>query len=118
MHKLLVIALLMTVALQDWQKDVQKMLSEFLACKTPIDDLSPCNVFLSRALIRVYGIHDFESATSGTGHLSANEIAKKVASSSSMWTKLGNADSQATLTEAQGYANRKKAVIAVYEATG
>jgi len=107
-----------TLGAQDWGAEVEKMLHEFMACKSPIDDKSPCNVFVSRALARVYGIHDFESANNGTGHLSANQIADKLAAPGSNWTKLGNAGDQAVLEQAQGYANLKKAVIAVYKGEG
>lgn len=94
----------------EWKTDVQKMLSEYLTCATPIDDQSPCNYFLGRALKRVYGIKDFE--TGPDKYLSANDIADFVAGSDK-WTKLGDASEQATLDSAAGYANAKKAIIAV-----
>jgi hypothetical protein len=87
------------------------MLSEFLACQTPIDDRSPCNYFLARAAKRVYGVDDFLKSTDTP--MSANEIAFFVASDSK-WTSLGKCDFQYNLDQAQGYANLKKPVIAVY----
>jgi len=101
----------------EWQADVNRMLSEFLACKTPIDDRSPCNVFLGRALKRVYGIADFGLPGTPDSFLSANAIADKVATDSN-WTFLGTADVQQKLDQAQGYANLNKAVIAVYKSSG
>jgi hypothetical protein len=100
-----------------WQADVQHMLSEFMACQTPIDDQSPCNVFLGRALQRVYGISDFTDSARPGGYMSANQIATYV-TVDSKWTSLGNASSQANLTQAQGYANLMKAIIATYTAPG
>jgi hypothetical protein len=89
------------------------MLSEFLSCKNPIDDQSPCNYFLGRALARVYDIHDFDAPG---GYMSANAIAVYVKVSGN-WTKIGDATNQDKLTEAQGYANLKKPVIAVRSAS-
>lgn len=102
---------------ETWSRDVNMMLSEFLSCKTPIDDRSPCNVFLARALKRVYNITDFDSLGGTQDYLGANQIADKVAIDPN-WTLLGTADNQETLNEAQGYANLKKAIIAVYKAPG
>src|SRR5262252_5947676 len=75
-----------------WQPRMQRMLQEFLACKAPIDDKSPCNVFLGRALKLVYNIADFDLPGQPDTFLSANEIANKVASANSNWTLLGTAD--------------------------
>lgn len=94
-----------------WQADVQAMLSQFLACQDPIDDQSPCNLFLGRALKRVYAITDFDDGHGGV--ISANAIATYVAVNADKWTSLGPANSQDTLTQAAGYANLGKAVIAV-----
>jgi hypothetical protein len=94
----------------EWQADVEAMLHEFMTCQSPIDDVSPCNRFVGRALKRIYNIDDF---TKPNGEfMTANEIAGAVAASGN-WTKLGNASDQKALNEAQGYANVKKAIIAV-----
>jgi hypothetical protein len=94
----------------DWQADVEAMLHEFMTCQTPIDDASPCNRFVGRALKRVYGIDDFNA---GNGDfMNANQISVTV-KTSGKWTKLGDASTQNALNEAQGYANLKKAIIAV-----
>src|SRR5689334_6259370 len=84
-----------------WQGDVQKMLTEFLACQTPIDDLSPCNVFLGRALHRVFGISDFDDPSNPGSYISANQIATYVAVDNK-WTSLGKASVQSNLDQAQG----------------
>jgi hypothetical protein len=97
----------------EWKKDVEKMLTEFMSCSSPIDDISPCNVFLVRALNRVYGVRDFEKPGAPGGAMTANEIANFVESSTDKWTLLGKAGDQKTLNQAQGYTNLKKAVIAV-----
>jgi hypothetical protein len=96
---------------QEWQKDVDRMLTEFLACQEPIDDISPCNRFLARALKRVYGITDFDKPNGQ--FMTANEIAAFVKLNTDKWTDLGSATTQTALTEAAGQANVKKAIIAV-----
>lgn len=101
---------------EDWKADVEGLLNEFLACKAPIDDRSPCNVFVGRAAKRVYGSADFEVPGKPNAFLSANQIAAYVANSE-RWTKLGTADDQAVLTEAQGHANLRRAIIAVYSSS-
>lgn len=102
----------------EWQADVTRMLSQFLSCQTPIDDRSPCNFFLGRALKRVYGITDFDIPGVPDSFLSANAIADKVAAPDSNWTLLGTANVQDALDQAQGYANLKKPVIAAYKSSG
>jgi hypothetical protein len=86
------------------------MLGEFLTCKSPIDDISPCNYFLGRALMRVYGVNDF--STGADTYMRAAAIAAYVADSDK-WTRLGEATDQSALRSAQGYANLGKPVIAV-----
>lgn len=100
---------------QEWKKDVESMLYEFMQCKEVIDDISPCNHFLGKALKRIYSIDDFERPNQPSQFLTANEVATYV-TTSDKWTLLGPASSQEVLNEAQGYANVKKAVIAVLPA--
>jgi hypothetical protein len=100
----------------DWQADVQALLSQYLACQEPIDDTSPCNRFLGKALKSVYGISDFDVAPND--YMLANDIAIYVATNPDKWTSLGTADSQDALDQAAGYANLQKAVIAVHPGTG
>jgi hypothetical protein len=99
----------------DWQHDVQLMLGEFLTCGGPTPPTTPCNMFLARALKRVYNINDFDRP--GGGYLTANEMADYVLIHTDQWTSLGDAGTQAALTQAQGYANLQKAVIAVFKNT-
>lgn len=94
----------------EWQADVQAMLHQFMSCQTPTDDVSPCNRFVGRALKRIYNIDDFTQANGE--FMTANQIAGAVKTSGN-WTKLGNASEQTALDQAQGYANVKKAIIAV-----
>jgi hypothetical protein len=61
---------------------------------------------------RVYGVDDF--FRSGAP-ISASDIAAYVAVDSK-WTRLGSCDKQYDLDQAQGYANLKKPVVAVYSA--
>jgi len=100
---------------QSWQHDVEDMVSQFLSCQTPIDDQSPCNYFLGRSLKRVYGITDFDDGSGG--FLSANAIATYVQLNTDKWTSLGPAKSQDALTQAAGYANQMKAIVAVQVGT-
>ncbi|WGH75490.1 hypothetical protein P8625_15705 [Tenacibaculum tangerinum] len=97
----------------NWKSDLTNMLHEFLQCNEPIDDISPCNKFVSEALQSAYGVNDFYS-TEKNRHLIANEIYSYL-KTSSKWTLLGKASDQNTLNNAQGYANLKKAVVAVYK---
>ncbi|WP_339810822.1 hypothetical protein [uncultured Imperialibacter sp.] len=94
----------------NWQKEVETALYEFQQCGGPLPSNYPCNQFVAMALKKVYEIDDF---TIGNSYLLANQIADYVSNNSDRWTKLGNADAQAVLNEAQGYANVGKAVIAV-----
>ncbi|MEE4001812.1 hypothetical protein V1T75_15820 [Tenacibaculum sp. FZY0031] len=118
MYTLLVLLLTTyTVAAQElntnWKSDLTNILYQFLQCKEPIDDISPCNKFVSEALKSAYGVNDFYS-TEKNRHMVANEIYKYL-KSSSKWTLLGKANDQNALNSAQGYANIKKAVVAVYK---
>ncbi|WP_162601305.1 hypothetical protein [Occallatibacter savannae] len=97
----------------DWEHDVTDMLNQFLSCQTPIDDRSPCNYFLARAVKKVYSVDDFFLAPDKP--MSANAIAAFVAADQK-WTSLGSCDKQLSLDQAQGYANLKKPVVAVYVA--
>jgi hypothetical protein len=98
-----------------WRTDVERMLQEFLSCAEPIDDRSPCNIFLARALDRVYGIKEFGDPTRPASVMRANEIADYVAARTDLWVPLGTGDKQDSLNQAQEYANRSKAIIAVWK---
>lgn len=96
---------------EEWAKDITNMLSEFQTCGGEISSDTPCNTFLGKAMQKVYHIDDFFQSGS-TSYLSANQIVGYVENSDN-WIFLGEADNQETLTNAQGYANLGKAVIAV-----
>jgi hypothetical protein len=102
-------------ATDDWQKDVEFMLNQFMSCKDPIDDQSPCNYFLARALKRIYNISDFDQPGKPGQYLSANQIGTYLAVSGK-WTKLGIASDQNALNQAKGYADVKKAIVASMQA--
>lgn len=95
----------------NWKKDLSNSLYQFMACDDPTDDLTPCNIFVGESLKKVYLIDDFYSKKLNR-YLLANEIADFL-NTSGIWTKLGNCNDQNALKEAQGYANLKKAVVAV-----
>lgn len=92
------------------REEAEKKLNELLSCSGPMDQYSPCNMFVGRALERLYGVKDFK--TGSDKFLLANEIAAHVATSSD-WVYLGEATDQNALTQAQGYANQGRAIIAV-----
>lgn len=96
-----------------WAREMIAMLHEFKQCQSPIDDKSPCNYFLGRAIKKVFGINDFTEAGAADRYLSADRIAKFVKNPENGWTELGPATDSSALNEAQGYANTGKAVIAV-----
>jgi hypothetical protein len=109
-------AALATIAHEDdWKTDVERMLQEFLSCATPLDDRSPCNVFLARALDRVYRIREFGDPARPETVMRANEIADYVAARQDLWVPLGKGNEQSALDQAQEYANRGKAIIAVWK---
>lgn len=95
----------------EWKKDVEIMLSEFLSCGGPISENSPCNIFLAKAIKRVYGINDFDKGFDK--FMTANEIPSYVMFSDH-WEKLGTANVQSVLNMSQELANQKIPVVAVY----
>jgi len=104
------------VQTDEWKKDLEKILFEFMSCGGPTAPNTPCNEFLGKALKRVYGIKDFDKP--GGRYMVANEMATYVAVNTDQWTLLGKGSEQSALNSAQGYANVKKAVIAVYSNPG
>lgn len=95
----------------NWKKDLETSLYQFMLCDDPLDDISPCNIFVGESLKVVYQIDDFFSEEKQR-YLLANEIFDFL-SDSNAWTLLGKGDSQEALIEAQGYANLGKAIVAV-----
>ena len=99
---------------QPWSKTVKNLLHQFKQCKAPIDDRSPCNYFLSRALEIIYKVTDFKNeGDSSKPYFTANEIEKFVEGNPGIWENLGLATNQKVLDKAQKQANLLKAVIAV-----
>jgi hypothetical protein len=95
----------------DWESKVKMLLNQLMACDEPVDDISPCNRFVGEGLKIVYKVDDLYSEKKKR-YLVSNEIANYLEASDN-WTLLGTADDQDVLNEAQGYANVKKAIVAV-----
>lgn len=95
-----------------WKEELNKSLNEFVNCQTA-GDISLCNKFIGQSLNTVYKVNDFYSEKLGR-YLFPHEIASFV-SENANWTLLGHAYEPDALTEAQKYANEKKAAIAVYK---
>ena len=96
-----------------WEKDLMASFDEFLSCTSTTEgDLDICGVYTGESLSTVYQVKDFYSKRLGR-YLVASEIAKFL-KENKQWTVLGHAYEQIVLTEAQKYANEKKAVLAVY----
>lgn len=98
---------------QEWKKELESMLYEFMSCGGPTAPNTPCNEFVAKSLMKVYQVKDFEK--SADKYMVSNEIADYVSIHTDKWTLLGTGSSQKALDEAQGYANVKKAVIAIYK---
>ncbi len=98
---------------QNWEKGLNKVLYEFLQCKKPIDDNSPCNIFVCNAIYTVYGVNDLYDEKTQRCR-TANEIYDYLNTNNKQWIKMGMADNQKTLSEAQDYANQGYVVVAVY----
>jgi hypothetical protein len=96
-----------------WRGDIELKLREVLHSER-LDNTSPCNVFLAKALKLLFGIADFELPGLPDEFLVANDIARYVAAHPDQWTLLGSASSQMALDRAQTYANLNAPVIAVY----
>jgi hypothetical protein len=87
-------------------------LSIQLSCdpKAKINDLSPCNRFVGKGLVDVYGVQDF---VHGGGYLTANAIFDYVSTAGNGWKSIGIlADADNSLC-AQYLANKGTPVIAV-----
>jgi hypothetical protein len=74
-------------------------------------DAIACNWFVAKAIDELFGIKDFRSSGDGRW-LSANEIVTWVRGHPSTWSKLGNADDQATLDNAAQGTKNGQLVIA------
>ncbi|ELR73314.1 hypothetical protein C900_04166 [Fulvivirga imtechensis AK7] len=92
-----------------WEQELNKSLTEFTNC----ENVALCNAFIGQSLKTVYNINDFYSEKLGR-YLFPHEIASFVGESD-RWTLLGHAYEPDALSEAQKYANEKKAAIAVYK---
>jgi hypothetical protein len=96
---------------ETWRNHVAWSLYQLHACQQPIDDRSPCNYFVGRALHRIYEIEDFR--VSEDTWLPANQIATYLDIHPDRWTLIGPGKEQQVLAQAQADANAGAAVIAV-----
>ena len=97
---------------EGWEQELNKSLTEFVNCETS-KNVTLCNTFIGQSLKTVYQVNDFYSESLGR-YLFPHEIASFV-SKSDKWTLLGHAYEPDALSEAQKYANEKKAAVAVYK---
>ena len=98
-----------------WGSVLIRLLSEFKQCREALDDRSPCNTFLTKALATVYQVEDFGGGS--TTSFSANQIAARLTQIPGLWEPLGAADRQSALDQAVAKANAGLAVIAVWQGT-
>ncbi len=92
---------------------LENSMEAFKRCHQNLEnEVYTCNQFIGEGILTVYEIDDFYAKNLGR-YLSGTEIITFVASSD-QWQFLGNANDQKYLNEALSYANKNKAVIAVY----
>jgi len=93
----------------NWNSDLKNSLRQFLACS---GGSQACSKFLGESLNTVYKVNDFYSTKSGR-YMTASEIASYL-KETKQWNLLGHSYDQKVLSQAQDFANAKKAVVAVY----
>lgn len=97
-----------------WAKHVEWILGEQMSCQQAVDDVSPCNRFIGRALERVWGYTDFKTTTAPPAdYLLANEIGSALLTMKDRWVEIGRANDQSNLSAAADWADKGHAVIAV-----
>ena len=97
-----------------WAHHVEWLLGEQMACRESVDDASPCNRFIGRALERIWGYQDFKTAAqSPRDYLLANEIVSALLTMKDRWVEIGLAKDQSSLAAAADWADKGYAVIAV-----
>jgi len=96
----------------NWDKELSSTLQQFMSCENANGDRVECNKFVGESLKTVYNLNDFYSQKLGR-HMMVSEIARML-NESNQWTMLGRGYEQKALSEAQNFANAKKAVVAVY----
>lgn len=96
-----------------WEQDLNKELEQFKACDTTlIKGMNPCNIYVGQALKTVYQIDDFYMKEQGR-YMLISEMSEYLKSNKN-WKFLGHGYEQKALSEAQDFANAKKAVVAIY----
>lgn len=101
----------LTESQREWQGHIEWSVNQLFQCQRSVDDRSPCNYFVGRALHRIYRIECFK--TGADSWLPANQIADHVSSNPAEWMKIGSGSNQSALAQAQADANAGAAVIAV-----
>ena len=103
----------------EWGPTVEKLLHKFKQIKTEIDDDSPCNYFVARALYAIYKLKDFNRpGNASSPYYDANEIIEEISTKTSAWVPMGKADDPEVLKEAQEQANALVPVVAVEKGEG
>ena len=96
-----------------WQQDLNKELEQFKACDTTIArGINPCNMYVGKTLKTIYQIDDFYLKEQER-YMLISEMSEFL-KNNKKWTLLSYGYEQKALTEAQNYANSKKAVVAIY----
>src|SRR5690606_8627590 len=93
----------------NWNTELKEALRQFTACGGGAD----CAQYSGKSVQTVYKVNDFYSSQQDR-YMQVVEIVDFL-KSSNQWKMLGHAYQQDVLKEAQGRANSKKAVIAVYQ---
>lgn len=104
------------ILIPPWGSWLKELLNEYEKCDLAGNEAHPtaCNVFLGRALEKVYGVKDFHREGVPTAYLTANEIADAVLISPK-WERIGNASEAVALDQAGTDANQNVAVVAVWK---
>lgn len=82
----------------------------------PVNDLSPCNAFVGKAIEALYGLNDFKTSTGG--YLLANDIADSLAAGFKNWKALGVVYDKDNTYCAQSLANKGYPIVAAMSAPG
>ena len=97
-----------------WSSHVQWLLGEQMSCQQAVDDVSPCNRFIGKALERVWGITDFKTGLAPpSDYMLANDIVSKLLTIKDKWVEIGRANDQSNLATAAAWSDKGYAVIAV-----
>lgn len=97
---------------QNWKKDLEASLQQFINCTNSKGEKYQCSSFIGESIAKVYKTNAFFSEKLSR-YLWINEIPKSF-SENGQWKEIGRAYDQKALKQAQEQANAAKPVIAVY----